>query len=445
MRYSTPDNWAKFLKDTESVDISGDTIRHRLKTTEKIGITGRNKVGRILKGSFYSESDIREVLADLLMKPEEKMEKAIQALSSHGITDRQSLLAFGVVEFKKNDFPPFGKGTALAATILGESVHNLKLEHLERIADVLGLPQLSEIAKQKYLTTLSSHGITDRQSLFAFGPYQFKKTDFPPFGKGGAFASTILGVTVNPLKLDHLKRVADALVLPQISEATKQRFLTALASHGITDRQSLLTFGVVEFLKTDFLTFGKGYAFASAILGEIVHKLKMEHLERIADTLGFPKFTETEIKQRYLTALYSHGITDRQSLLAFGSKRFTKTVFPPFGKGIALASEILSEAVHPLKLEHLGHIADVLVLPQISEATKERCLTALSSYGITDRQSLLAFGPRRFRKTDFSPFGKGHAFASAILDETVYPLKLEHLERIADVLFGKSGSNPKSE
>jgi serine/threonine protein phosphatase PrpC len=361
MRYSTPDNWAQFLKDTEGVDVSGTTIRNRLKEAQKISITGRNKVGRVLKGSFYSESDVREILADLLMKPEEKKEKAIQALASHGITDRPSLLAFGPIQFKKTDFPPFGKGTAFASVILGEVVRPLKLEHLERIADVLVLPQISEETKQQCLTALASHGITDRQSLLIFGINQFRKTDFPPFGKGTAFIATSLSEVINHLKLEHLERIADTLGFSKITEAeAKQQCLTSLASHGIADRQSLLAFGPVRFKKTDFPHFDKGTAFATAILGESVYPLKLEHLKRIADKLGFSKITEDEAKQKCLTALASHGITDRKSLLVFGIVNFTKTDFPPFGKGAAFTSAVLGETVNPLKLEHLKHIADVL-------------------------------------------------------------------------------------
>ena len=46
--------------------ISSVVIRRRLKKAEKIGITGRNKVGKVLRNAFYSESDVRSACADLL-------------------------------------------------------------------------------------------------------------------------------------------------------------------------------------------------------------------------------------------------------------------------------------------------------------------------------------------------------------------------------------------
>jgi len=65
VRYSTPDNWAKYFEKTEGVQISGNKIRERLRKAEKIGITGRNKVGRVLKNAFFSEADVRSACADV--------------------------------------------------------------------------------------------------------------------------------------------------------------------------------------------------------------------------------------------------------------------------------------------------------------------------------------------------------------------------------------------
>ena len=53
MRYATVDNWARYFEETEGVQITGDTIRDRLKKVEKIGLTARNKIGKLLKNAFY--------------------------------------------------------------------------------------------------------------------------------------------------------------------------------------------------------------------------------------------------------------------------------------------------------------------------------------------------------------------------------------------------------
>jgi hypothetical protein len=66
MKYSTAENWAKYFEETEGVQIHDQTIRHRLKKAEIIGKTGRNKMGRVLKNAFFSESDVRSTCDCLL-------------------------------------------------------------------------------------------------------------------------------------------------------------------------------------------------------------------------------------------------------------------------------------------------------------------------------------------------------------------------------------------
>ncbi len=66
MRYATINNWAQYFQENEEIQISPNSIRNKLQEAEKIGITGRNEVGRVLKNAFYSEADVREVCANLL-------------------------------------------------------------------------------------------------------------------------------------------------------------------------------------------------------------------------------------------------------------------------------------------------------------------------------------------------------------------------------------------
>ena len=212
MRYGTVTAWAKYFDKNEGIRISHATIRDRLSRAGKTAKTFRNRFGRILVDAFYSESDVREACADLLMTVEVTRRKAKEALALHGIYDRQSLIHFGTVKFMKTDFPPFRKGKAFASVVLGETVYDFTLDHLRRIANALGFPELSEKeTKQQYIQALALHGIHDRQSLIRFRQRKFTRTDFPPFGKGLAFASAILGETVHPLTLDHLRRIADTL------------------------------------------------------------------------------------------------------------------------------------------------------------------------------------------------------------------------------------------
>jgi len=447
MRYATAEAWAKYFQETEGVQIIYMTIRCRLKAAGIIGITGRNKIGRTLRNGFYSEKDVRETCMDLLMAIEEIRRKAKEILGLHGIHDRRSLIKFGSNKFAKADFHPFGKGQAFASRILHEIVECPTINHFNRISDTLGLPQLSNHNKQKFCAALASQGIIDRKSLIEFGIREFKKTDFPPFGKGSAFASSVLGETVKDLSLKHLHRIADALGFPSLSEQEKkQQYIQALADKDIDDRNSLIRFGLSKFLKTDFPPFGKGYAFISAILSQIIRQPLLNHLHRIADVLGFPKYSEEEVKQQYIQALTEHGIHSRQLLIQFGVVKFYRTEFPPFGKGMAFASAVLGETVKaPLKLDHLHRIADALGFLEYSEEeVKQQYIQTLVKQGINDSQSLIQFGVVRSCRTDFPPFGKGHAFASIVLGESIHPLKLIHLHRIADVLFGEKGSEKDS-
>lgn len=66
MRYTTPENWAEYFEKAEGVQICNMTIRRRLSEAGKIGESGRNKIGRILKNAFYSEADVRLACADNL-------------------------------------------------------------------------------------------------------------------------------------------------------------------------------------------------------------------------------------------------------------------------------------------------------------------------------------------------------------------------------------------
>jgi len=57
---------------------------------------------------------------------------------------------------------------------------------------------------------LSLHGIHDYHSLVTFGQKNFKRTVFGRYGKGQAFAKTILGsLTVEHFTNDDLMRVAE--------------------------------------------------------------------------------------------------------------------------------------------------------------------------------------------------------------------------------------------
>jgi len=67
MRYASVKTWAEYLKKHERVQIGSTTIIRRLKKVGKIGVMARASIGEVLKSTFYSEGDVREVCADLLV------------------------------------------------------------------------------------------------------------------------------------------------------------------------------------------------------------------------------------------------------------------------------------------------------------------------------------------------------------------------------------------
>jgi len=376
---------------------------------------------------------------------EEFKDQCRNLLTEHGVTDRQSLIRFGSVRLSRGDFPPYGKGKAFVVAIFGETFSNFKPEYLHLIADKLQLPQLSDQSKDQCIQVLASQGITDRKSLMRFGSVKFAKEDFPPYGKGRALARAILGDTFDRLNLEQLGLIADILFGEQSEESKKQEYLQALTQHGITDRASLYYFGVVNFVSKSFPPFGKGNAFASAILGKSQGSVTAEVLDDISDAIGLPQLDDDSQKQKYIQALTEHGITDRTSLYYFGVHKFRGTDFPPFGKGDAFASLILSERVRSTNMKQLNRIADLLDLPKDDEEMqRQRYVKLLAEKGISDRKSLIDYKAYHFVRTDFPPFGKGKALAAIILGEKFPDLKISHLNRIADILYPEE-TNPTNE
>ncbi len=296
--------------------------------------------------------------------------------------------------------------------------------------------EMIEAFKAHCRSLLATHGVTDRTTLLAKRTRWFIQAEFPPFGKGMAFIGLILGETIYNLSLVHLNRIADFLIIPELSEETKCKFRSVLANHGVTDRNSLLAKGTLWFQQTDFTPFGTGQVFAGLILGETVAYPTVACIHRVTDALGLPDLSE-ETKEGLCSALATHGIVDRVTLFDRGTAwlKSPKAQFPPFGGGHRLLSFTLGETVHDISLGHLGRLADILSLPQFSGSTKKAFLSALAAHGIVDRATLVAKGPTWLKRSDFFPYGKGMAFVGKILGDTVYNLSLGHLQRVADILF----------
>jgi hypothetical protein len=248
----------------------------------------------------------------------------------------------------------------LFSEILGEPFKKPTIEVRHRIADRLGFPKLSpEEQKAAYREALAAQGIDDRGILFFGGIVCFIKTDFPPYGKGRGMATIILSEKNLDISRDLLVRVADAIDLPLISQTNKQKYLAALAQHGIHDSFTLIQMGSQDFEDATFKDFGKGRTFAARVLGKPLRWISHAILNELADAVGFPPLTPEVLKQSYRSALANRGIADRASLLKKGPIWFQHADFPPWGMGFNLAGKILGRSVRPT-IAIFNELADTL-------------------------------------------------------------------------------------
>lgn len=185
------------------------------------------------------------------------------------------------------DFPPYGKGGAIAAIILGEKNPKKSRVLLVRIADAIGLPLVSETRKAAYIDALAAHGIHDRFTLHQTGTEKFEALQFEGIGKGQAFIARVIGKSIRWLSHEVLDELADALEFPPLTpEALRKSYCEALANRGITDRASLLQRGPIWFQHATFPPWGMGFNIAGKILGRRVRPT-IAVLNEIADVFGW--------------------------------------------------------------------------------------------------------------------------------------------------------------
>ena len=344
------------FRESEKLDLDQPVVPSRLPGLcgAVDGMIEGNKALLDLGGMFKPVIEriqvVRVEIAEALK--EQFYQHCREILAGHEVVDRQWLMYKGAVWFTSADFSPYGKGKAFAREILGKSLGNIGAAVLEEIADALGFEKLS---MERYRKVLAEHGVTDRQSLLDKGVVWFARTDFPPYGKGVAFAGKILGKPVGScVSLTDLNGIADAL---GFEKPSMEQYRKVLAEHGVTDRQGLLGKGPVWFTSADFSPYGKGKAFARKILGRTIGDVCISDLEEIADALSFEKLS----MGRYRKVLAEHGVADRQSLLSRGVTWFRKTDFPPYGKGFAFAGEILRRSIgSQVHVADLNEIAGIL-------------------------------------------------------------------------------------
>ena len=302
--------------------------------------------------------------------------------------------------------------------------------------------QLNEVFYAHCREILEGKGVSDRRTLLQKGVQWFMKETFPPCRKGMAFAGAILGRVIRRVTLETLNEIADVLNLAEVDnnalEKERETQKEALLQKGVKDRRILLQKGSDWFIKETFPPYGKGMAFAGAILGRVIRRVTLETLNEIADILQFPKINESKERETQKETLLQKGVKDRRTLLQKGPKWFEKERFPLYGKGKAFAGMILGRVIKIMTLEILNEIADILELPEVDEEVLEKesetQRQALERKGVINRRTLIQKGPKWFGKEEFPPYGKGKAFVSAILGHIERNITLETLNEIADIL-----------
>ncbi|MBU0706272.1 hypothetical protein KJ657_03275 [Patescibacteria group bacterium] len=404
-------------------------------------------------------SDETEVVNDSRSKLKliESPPTFIEALAAHGIHDRGSLVALRINNFRKMEFPPYGQGDAFASAVLGQKALRTKKDTLRDIANVLELPFVVGERLDKFRQALLSYGVKDRIGLLALGVSAFNKKDhdFPPFGKGRAFYSALFGYSIPYFCEDDLHKVADALNYPKISLAD---YRNSLRHCGIWDRSGLMRMGPIKFYETEFKPFGKGYAFAGAVLGKVMYSVSSSDLYELAEKLNLPQISATRLHQ-FKKLFFACGIYDRKTIRVMHLADIEKLQFPPYGKIKAFAAAVLDESDLELSRELLDRMAVRLKLPEYAggeipeiqyfdihpgrfrvsdlrfDAEKrEAALRLLDCHSIFEKADILEKGPVWFMVRNFEDFGSGADFVSVILERNVEEITIADLEELADKL-----------
>ncbi|MBN2086999.1 hypothetical protein JW758_01495 [Candidatus Peregrinibacteria bacterium] len=138
---------------------------------------------------------------------QEIFQKYRNILSSFGIVDRNTLMSKTTTWYTDTDFPPYGKGRALFALILGQACGDITYSLLHEVADKLEYPD----RKTSYLEVLANAGVFSSEELFKKGTRWFRRTGFPPYGKGIRFAREILGKKFPTVNLAVLSEISEYL------------------------------------------------------------------------------------------------------------------------------------------------------------------------------------------------------------------------------------------
>ncbi|QQR83400.1 hypothetical protein IPJ72_06445 [Candidatus Peregrinibacteria bacterium] len=216
-------------------------------------------------------------------------------------------------------------------------------EFSDKYARVLRIHAV-EVDRDYYRDLLSHHGIHCWNELYECGPTKFRKLKLGEYGTGHLFAGAVLGrVLGRPVDFPILREIADVLKLPEITENRRDYLRDELTKQHIYCRNGLRLCGPSQFTELNFEGFGKGFGFASAVLGKPVgQKIKISALDAMADVLKLEEFSE-EQRDYYRSLIEAHGVDNEEELIKKGVLWFRAAQFGPIGKGRKLAKAILGD------------------------------------------------------------------------------------------------------
>ena len=398
---------------------------------------GRAFASRIVGRQIFEVTrEVFEEILDILdwsLTDDEQKDAWRQALAMHGIISHATFLNFGIRKFVKTKFGNYGKGRALATLILADIGKYVTEETIDAICKELGWKMEGDEALNHWKNALAVHKITSRKTLLDFGAKRFAKTSFGDYGRGLGFAYLILGQSQFRSTVQVLEKIADKLGWVKDAKADIASWKHILAGYDITSYSTLMSYGVQKFIQTEFHGYGKGFAFAAAILETRDKGVTAEVLHEVALKLGWNPDTITQLHD-WIEVLSINGITSRRELLALTMNTFIYMSFGPFGKGTAFATHVLGTYERP-SLATLEKIADKVGWPEKSEKEQlEEWKELLKVHGINSRIELLKMGPRPIAELTFGEYGGILSFSRAILGAVQTGVNVELLENIAKKL-----------
>lgn len=252
-------------------------------------ITGENVSERhLVKEDMKTISDILEIPE----MSEERINEMKMLLTAAGYTDRRSLELDDVQTFLGSNFGHYGKGKKFYSWVTGESGESgyLDRKDLAKVANMLGLPILSEGRKAEMLRLLVEAGFCDRRNL-ELRIEEFCSHVFGAYGNGAGFYRWATALPSKKTKKEDFLKIAEIFELRELSETTKNEMRAALLSAGYPDRNSLQKENILVFIYKDFGRFGKAKNFFCWVTGKklgVSGNMKKEYLNIIADALELP-------------------------------------------------------------------------------------------------------------------------------------------------------------